>query len=98
MLASRHYPCSRSDLKRKSIMAQVIVRQLPEDVVVRLKARAAQAHHSLEQDLRIILIEAAGETRDEILADIDRIRAMTPRKLQTDSAELIREDRDRGWR
>lgn len=79
-------------------MAQVIVRQLPDDVVVRLKARAAQAQHSLEQELRNILIEAARPTRDEILADIDRIRAMTPSTLQTDSAELIREDRDRGWR
>jgi plasmid stability protein len=79
-------------------MAQVIVRQLPDEVVVRLKARAAQARHSLEQELRNILIEAARPTRDEILADMDRIRAMTPRTLQTDSAELIREDRDRGWR
>jgi antitoxin FitA len=79
-------------------MAQVIVRQLPDDVVVRLKARAAQAQHSLEQELRNILIEAARPTRDEILADLDRIRAMTPQTLQTDSAELIREDRDRGWR
>jgi plasmid stability protein len=82
-------------------MAQVIVRQLPDDVVVRLKARAAQAQHSLEQELRNILIEAARPTRDEILADLDRIRAMTPQTpqtQQTDSAELIREDRDRGWR
>jgi antitoxin FitA len=80
------------------IMAQVIVRQLPDEVVARLKARAARARHSLEQELRNILIEAARPSRDEILAEMDRIRAMTPTTLQTDSAELIREDRDRGWR
>jgi antitoxin FitA len=79
-------------------MAQVLVRNLPDDVVARLKARAALARHSLEQELRQILIEAARPGRDEILADIDRIRAMTPNVPQTDSAELIREDRDLGWR
>jgi antitoxin FitA len=79
-------------------MAQVLVRNLPDDVVARIKARAALARHSLEQELRQILIEAARPGRDEILADIDRIRAMTPNVPQTDSAELIREDRDLGWR
>jgi antitoxin FitA len=79
-------------------MAQVLVRNLPDDVVARLKARAARARHSLEQELRLILIDAAEAGRQEILADIDRIRAMTPKVAQTDSAELIREDRDLGWR
>jgi antitoxin FitA len=78
-------------------MAQVIVRNLPEDVVLRLKARAARQKRSLEQELREILREAAWPSRAEIIADIDRIRAMTPRKLQSDSTDLIREDRDRGW-
>jgi antitoxin FitA len=79
-------------------MAQVLVRNLPDDVVARLKTRAARARHSLEQELRLILIEAARMGRDEVLADMDRIRAMTPEVPQTDSAELIREDRDLGWR
>jgi plasmid stability protein len=78
-------------------MAQVLVRNLPDDVVARLKARAARARHSLEQELRDILIDAARPGRDEIRADMDRIRAMTPNVPQTDSAELIREDRDLGW-
>jgi antitoxin FitA len=79
-------------------MAQVLVRNLPDDVVARLKSRAARAQHSLEQELRHILIDAARPGRDEILAEMDRIRAMTPKVPQTDSAELIREDRDLGWR
>jgi antitoxin FitA len=76
----------------------VLVRNLPDDVVARLKARAARAHHSLEQELRHILIDAARPGRDEVLAEMDRIRAMTPKVPQTNSAELIREDRDLGWR
>jgi antitoxin FitA len=79
-------------------MAQVLVRNLPDDVVARLKARAARARHSLEQELRLILIDAAKVGREEILADMERIRSMTPKVPQTDSAELIREDRDLGWR
>jgi antitoxin FitA len=80
------------------VMAQVLVRNLPDDVVARLKARAARPRHSLEQELRLILIDAARAGREEVLADMDRIRAMTPNVPQTDSAELIREDRDLGWR
>jgi antitoxin FitA len=78
-------------------MAQVIVRNLPDEVVIRLKARAIEHKRSLEQELREILSEAARPSREEILADFDRIRAMTPKVPQTDSAELIREERDRGW-
>lgn len=78
-------------------MAQVIVRNLDDDVVARLKAKARQRGHSLEQELREILSRAAKPSRNELLAEADRIRAMTPEKLQTDSAELIREERDRGW-
>jgi hypothetical protein len=48
--------------------------------------------------LRDILIDAARPERDEVLADMDRIRATTPKVAQADSAELIREDRDLGWR
>ena len=78
-------------------MAQVIIRNLPDDVVARLKVRARQRKHSLEQELREILQEASQPSREEIIADIDRIRAMAPQKLQSSSTDLIREDRDRGW-
>jgi antitoxin FitA len=58
-------------------MAQVIVRNLPDEVVARLKARAAGHKRSPEQELRDILSEAARPSREEILADLDRIRART---------------------
>lgn len=76
-------------------MAQVIVRNLDEQVVQRLKARARAKRHSLEQELREILTTAArpdlGEFRDFAAA----MRARYARIPQTDSVELLREDRDR---
>jgi plasmid stability protein len=75
-------------------MAQVIIRNLNEEVVERLKQRAQSRGLSLEQQLRDILTAASEPSREEIKAELARIRAMTPRRLQTDSAELIREDRD----
>lgn len=75
-------------------MAQVLVRNLDEEVVSSLKIKAELHGHSLEQELREILKRAAELTVEEKLALIDRIRAMTPKRLEDDSADLIREDRD----
>lgn len=75
-------------------MGQVIVRRLDDAVIDALKRRAAARGISLEQQLREILAEAARPSRAEIVADIGRIRAMTPGRLTTDSADLIRADRD----
>jgi hypothetical protein len=38
--------------------------------------------------------QAAELTSEEKLAVVDRVRAMTPKRLQDDSADLIRGDRD----
>ena len=76
-------------------MAQVLVRNLDDAVVRTLKTKAELRGCSLEQELRRILTEAARLTPEEKVALSDRIRAMTPPGVpQTDSAELIREDRD----
>ena len=75
-------------------MAQVIVRNLDDEVVSSLKLKAELHGHSLEQELRDILKSAAELSSEEKLAIADRIAALTPRPLQTDSADLIREDRD----
>ena len=75
-------------------MAQVIVRKLDDEVVASLKLKAKLKGRSLEQELRDILKRAAELTKEEKLALIDSIRAMTPRRLENDSSELIREDRD----
>ena len=72
----------------------MIVRNLDEQVVSSLKIKAELHGHSLEQELREILKRAAELTPEEKLALADRIAAMTPRPLDDDSADLIREDRD----
>jgi plasmid stability protein len=75
-------------------MAQVLVRDLPEDVVERLKEKAAAQGRSLEAHLRVVLEEASASDRDEFLAIADRIAESTRGRPQTDSVDLIRASRD----
>jgi antitoxin FitA len=75
-------------------MAEVIVRNLDDEVLPSLQIKAELHGHSLEQELREILKHAAELSFEEKLVLPDRIAALTPRRLQTDSADLTREDRD----
>lgn len=79
-------------------MAQVLVRDLPDGVVERLKAKAAAEGRSLEAHLRLVLEEASALDRDEFLAVADAVAETTRDRSQTDATELIRASRDRGWR
>jgi plasmid stability protein len=67
-------------------------------VLERLKARAAEQHKSLEQSLRELLAEAAKPSRAELLAEVERIRAMTPPrqpgKRYPTAEQLVRWSRD----
>jgi plasmid stability protein len=74
-------------------MGQIIVRNLDDEVIVRLKAKAEAANLSLEQSVRNILEAAAKPSREELWSEIDRIRSMSP-PSDIDSTALIREDRD----
>ena len=73
---------------------QVVVRNLDPSVVAALKRRASRAGRSLERELRTILSREARPDRCELIAEANRIRAMTPGPLP-DSTELLRQDRDR---
>jgi antitoxin FitA len=79
-------------------MGQVVIRNIDDGVVERLKTRAAAQRKSLEQSLRELLTEAAKPSRTELTAEAERIRAMAPRRKKTGSyptaESLIREDRD----
>lgn len=75
-------------------MGQILVRNLKDDVIDILKQKAELHGHSLEQEARDALTAAAKLSREEFIALADRIRAMTPRVAQSDSTQLIREDRD----
>lgn len=76
-------------------MGQVLVRNLDDQVISALRQKAELHGHSLEQELRQTLTAAARLTAAERVALARRIREMTPTGVtQSDSAELIRHDRD----
>ncbi len=79
-------------------MATINVRQLDDDVVQRLKRRAAGNNRSLEGEARHILERASdGKTRF-LRALAARLRCETEGRAQTPSEILIREDRETGHR
>lgn len=75
-------------------MGQVIVRNLDDQTIRAFEARAAMHGNSLEQELRGIPALAANHGPQQRLALADAIRAMTPRKRQSDSTVRIRENRE----
>jgi plasmid stability protein len=78
-------------------MAQVLVRNLQDKVVARLKKRAKTRGRSLQAEVKTILEEAAKEESLDFWKEAERIRERLKRSGRkfSDSAELIREDRDR---
>ena len=77
-------------------MATLTIRNVEVRIVSALKRRAKANKRSLEAELRVIVADAAFVDHDFVLSEMRRISAMTPKdRAQTDSALLIREDRDR---
>lgn len=77
-------------------MAHVLVRQLDDEVVDRLKKRAKEHGRSLQSEMKTILEEAVPDYE----AAWKRIESFRKRLKKSghrfsDSAALIREDRDR---
>lgn len=59
-------------------MAQILIRNISDDVHARLKEKAAHEGVSLEAYVRGLFAEAASTSLDEILAEADRLRASLP--------------------
>jgi plasmid stability protein len=77
-------------------MAQILVRDLEPAVVERLKARARCHGRSLQAEVAQILREAARMyTPEEALALSETWHRRLAGKTFSDSADLIREDRER---
>lgn len=74
-------------------MARVLIRDLDERTVERLKARAARNRRSLQAELQLIVERAAAVDAAESLAA--RIRRKLSHRKHSDSAALIAEDRRR---
>lgn len=75
-------------------MVNILIRNLDEQVVDRLKRRARERGLSLEAEVRRILGEAAAVTRAEIATRAAWIRAQQ-RPNRTRAVDLIRKDRER---
>jgi plasmid stability protein len=78
-------------------MGQVVIRNIDDRILERLKARAAAQHKSLEQSLRDLMKEAARPDPAELIAEAERIRAISPERQDErfpTAEEMIRDARD----
>ena len=78
-------------------MAQILVRDLDEETVERLKKRAEEGGRSLQAEVKRILTLAAHEPTLDMEAArkmLDEFRKRFKGRKFSDSVELIREDRD----
>jgi len=76
-------------------MAQLLVRNLNRTVVERLRRRARRGGRSVESEVRAILEQAAQADMASARTLANRIRARLRGRRFSDSAALVREDRDR---
>lgn len=74
-------------------MAQLIVRNIDDDLVRRLKQRAAASGRSAEAEHRSLLEQALRPSADEFIREAARLRAATAGRKRSDSVTLLRADR-----
>lgn len=71
------------------------VRNVDDDVALALKRRAAANGRSAEAEHRALLRTAlAGPSREDVIREMDRLRASTSGRTHTPSEVLVRESRD----
>jgi plasmid stability protein len=75
-------------------MAQLLVRDVPRDVVEALKRRAAEHGRSAEAEHRSILEEVLRPERAGFWERAAKLREEMQGRTFTDSTDLIRQDRD----
>jgi plasmid stability protein len=82
-------------------MGQIVIRNLDDDLLADYREAAKRHNRSLEAELRTVLQQMRPKprlSREELLAKLAKIRAMTPKGVkQTPAEQLVREDRD-GYR
>jgi plasmid stability protein len=76
-------------------MGQLLVRNVDDDLIRRLKERAAAHGRSAEAEHRAILEQALCSSGESFAERAAQWRRLTAGRETTDSAELIRADRDR---
>ncbi len=75
-------------------MGEVLIREIDDGVLVRLRTLAQAAGTSSEALARDILTRAVTAPPSERAARAQQIRQMSPIRPSEDSADLIRMDRD----
>jgi antitoxin FitA len=75
-------------------MAQLLVRDVPQDVVEALKRRAVEHGRSAEAEHRIILEEVLRAGRAAFWERAAALREATRGRISVPSEDLIRQDRD----
>lgn len=83
---------------RCRVVSQILARDLKPETVKRLKARAKRHNRSLQGEVKTILEEAAALpalSMEAARTAARRIRASLAGRTFSDSADLIREDRER---
>jgi antitoxin FitA len=76
-------------------MGQLLVRNVDDDLIRRLKERAATHGRSAEAEHRAILTRVLRPRGESFRERAARWRELTAGRPATDSADLIRSDRDR---
>jgi plasmid stability protein len=75
-------------------MAQLLVRDVPQDVVEALKRRAAEHGRSAEAEHRLILEQALRPGRAGFWERAAKLREETRGRITIPSEDLLRQDRD----
>jgi plasmid stability protein len=78
-------------------MANVLIRNIPEEVLDRFKNMAKSHRRSLQQELRVVLEKTVDQSSPDIFRKMSDLRRKLRKKAIrfTDSARLLREDRAR---
>ena len=76
-------------------MAQVVIRNIYDAAMRRLKSRGARKGVSLECELRTILTEAVHADRAGFAEQVAAFRRKLAGRRHSDSTALVRKDRDR---
>jgi hypothetical protein len=74
-------------------MGQILIRNLDETALIRLRQRADVRRIPLERLLREAIHDLARPTQDELWTEADRLREAIG-QVSGDSTDLIRRDRD----
>jgi antitoxin FitA len=76
-------------------MSQLLVRDLTPETIERLKEQAKQQGRSLQAEVKRILEQAVQFSAGEARVAAARWREHLAGRVLSDSADLVREDRDR---